>query len=100
VTQNVHTLAVADEDGSIEAKETKQPLSVLIDPLHQNGDFQSSSLNTMKLHPLNHSQKSAFLGVFVTLFPFFFPNLFQPLGRASPSMFSVSSTLCFLFFLN
>ncbi|CAJ2641130.1 unnamed protein product [Trifolium pratense] len=45
----------------------------------------------MKLHPLNqltHSQKSAFLGVFVTLFPFFFPNLFQPLGRASPSMFS------------
>ncbi|XP_058786273.1 O-fucosyltransferase 31 [Vicia villosa] len=45
----------------------------------------------MKLHPLsqiNHSQKTAFLGVFLSALPFFFPNLFQPLARASPSMFS------------
>lgn len=49
---------------------------------------------TMKLHhqlnQLNHSQKSAFVAVFVILFPFFIPNLFQPLGRASPSIFSVT----------
>lgn len=47
----------------------------------------------MKLHlfdQLSQSQKSAFAVVFVTLLPFFFPNLFHPLGRASPSMFSVS----------
>ncbi|XP_020212452.1 O-fucosyltransferase 31 [Cajanus cajan] len=37
---------------------------------------------------LNHSQKSAFAVVFVILLPPFFPHLFQPLGRASPSMFS------------
>ncbi|CAJ1974017.1 unnamed protein product [Sphenostylis stenocarpa] len=37
---------------------------------------------------LNHSQKSAFAVVFVILLPPFFPNLFQPLGRASPSTFS------------
>ncbi|WVZ21566.1 hypothetical protein V8G54_008888 [Vigna mungo] len=37
---------------------------------------------------LNHSQKSAFAVVFVILLPVFFPDLFQPLGRASPSMFS------------
>ncbi|CAL5204594.1 unnamed protein product [Lathyrus oleraceus] len=45
----------------------------------------------MKLHPLsqiNHSQKTAFLGVFLSVLPFFSPNLFQPLARASPSMFS------------
>lgn len=46
----------------------------------------------MKLHhqlnQLNHSQKSAFVAVFVILFPLFIPNLFQPLGRASPSIFS------------
>ncbi|KAK7311687.1 hypothetical protein RJT34_09977 [Clitoria ternatea] len=40
------------------------------------------------LYQLNHSQKSAFAAVFVILLPPFFPNLFQPLGRASPSMFS------------
>ncbi|XP_057727876.1 O-fucosyltransferase 31 [Arachis stenosperma] len=45
----------------------------------------------MKLHlfdQLNHSQRSALAAVSVILFPYFFPNLFQPLGRASPSMFS------------
>ncbi|RDX89896.1 hypothetical protein CR513_28311 [Mucuna pruriens] len=45
----------------------------------------------MKLHlwsQINHSQKSAFAVVFVILLPPFFPNLFEPLGRASPSMFS------------
>ncbi|KAI4307494.1 hypothetical protein L6164_030673 [Bauhinia variegata] len=37
---------------------------------------------------INHSQKAAFAGAFVILLPVFFPNLFGPLGRASPSMFS------------
>ncbi|KHN08263.1 O-fucosyltransferase 31-like [Glycine soja] len=37
---------------------------------------------------LNQSQKSAFAVVFVILLPPFFSNLFQPLGRASPSTFS------------
>ncbi|KAF7817031.1 O-fucosyltransferase 31-like [Senna tora] len=35
-----------------------------------------------------HSQQAAFAGAFVILLPVFFPNLFGPLGRASPSMFS------------
>ncbi|XP_061372068.1 O-fucosyltransferase 31 [Gastrolobium bilobum] len=46
---------------------------------------------TMRFHlfdQLTHSQKSAFAVVFVILLPPFFPNLFHPLGRASPSMFS------------
>ncbi|KAK7410461.1 hypothetical protein VNO78_01260 [Psophocarpus tetragonolobus] len=45
----------------------------------------------MNLHiftQLNPSQKSAFAVVFVILLPPFFPNLFEPLNRASPSMFS------------
>ncbi|XP_027354871.1 O-fucosyltransferase 31-like [Abrus precatorius] len=43
----------------------------------------------MKLfNQLNHSQKSAFAVAFVILLPPFIPNLFQPLGRAFPSMFS------------
>ncbi|KAG5018889.1 hypothetical protein JHK87_014744 [Glycine soja] len=37
---------------------------------------------------LNQSQKSALAVVFVILLPPFFPNLFQPLGRSSPSVFS------------
>ncbi|KAK7282891.1 hypothetical protein RIF29_11997 [Crotalaria pallida] len=40
------------------------------------------------LKQLNPSQKSAFAVSFILLLPPFFPNLFQPLGRASPSMFS------------
>ncbi|KAJ7965814.1 O-fucosyltransferase family protein [Quillaja saponaria] len=45
----------------------------------------------MKLYlydQLNQSQKAAVAGVFLVLLPVFFPNLFGPLGRASPSMFS------------
>ncbi|CAI9291715.1 unnamed protein product [Lactuca saligna] len=34
------------------------------------------------------SQRAAFAGIFVILLPNFFPNLFDPLGRAYPSMFS------------
>ncbi|KAJ1424774.1 putative O-fucosyltransferase, plant [Sesbania bispinosa] len=65
----------------------------------QNTAFESSVklfplilIATMKLQlldQLNHSQKSAFAVVFVILLPPFFPHLFHPLGRASPSMFSV-----------
>lgn len=43
------------------------------------------------LQNLNQSQRTALAGVFVLLFPILFPNLFRPLGRASPSLFSVSS---------
>ncbi|CAN0877243.1 O-fucosyltransferase 31 [Linum grandiflorum] len=39
-------------------------------------------------HHQNQSQRMAFAGVFAILLPIFFPNLFQPLGRASPSLFS------------
>ncbi|KAJ4701456.1 O-fucosyltransferase family protein [Melia azedarach] len=44
----------------------------------------------MKLfyHHQNHSQRMAFAGLFVILLPIFVPNLFSPLSRASPSMFS------------
>ncbi|XP_044511111.1 O-fucosyltransferase 31 [Mangifera indica] len=44
----------------------------------------------MKLlyHYQNQSQRMAFLGLLVILFPIFLPNLFGPLGRASPSIFS------------
>lgn len=37
---------------------------------------------------LNQSQKMALAGLVAVLLPVFFPNLFKPLGRASPSMFS------------
>ncbi|XP_054788476.1 O-fucosyltransferase 31 isoform X2 [Prosopis cineraria] len=37
---------------------------------------------------LSHSHKAAFAGVFVILLPAFVPNLFGPLGGASPLMFS------------
>jgi hypothetical protein len=40
------------------------------------------------LQNLNQSQKTALAGVFVLLFPILYPNLFSPLGRASPSLFS------------
>ncbi|KAE9609084.1 hypothetical protein Lal_00020541 [Lupinus albus] len=40
------------------------------------------------LNQLNHSQKSAFAVAFILLLPPFFPNLFHPLARSSPSMFS------------
>lgn len=36
----------------------------------------------------NQSQRAALAGLLVVLFPAFFPNLFGPLGRASPSIFS------------
>jgi len=65
-----------------------------------NHHLRNSSLWTMKLQiftQLNHSQKSAFAVVFVILLPLFFPDLFQPLGRASPSMFSVTLICNFLF---
>uniref|UniRef100_A0A5B7A0W0 O-fucosyltransferase family protein n=1 Tax=Davidia involucrata TaxID=16924 RepID=A0A5B7A0W0_DAVIN len=42
----------------------------------------------MKLYYHNQSQRFAFAGLFVLLLPIFFSNLFSPLGRASPSMFS------------
>jgi hypothetical protein len=45
------------------------------------------------LQNLNQSQKTALAGVFVLLFPILYPNLFSPLGRASPSLFSVSLSL-------
>ncbi|XP_028802238.1 O-fucosyltransferase 31 isoform X2 [Neltuma alba] len=37
---------------------------------------------------LSHSHRTAFAAVFVILLPVFVPNLFGPLGGASPSMFS------------
>ncbi|CAL5383989.1 unnamed protein product [Camellia sinensis] len=36
----------------------------------------------------NQTQRVAFAGLLVLLLPIFSPNLFDPLGRASPSMFS------------
>ncbi|CAI0417542.1 unnamed protein product [Linum tenue] len=39
-------------------------------------------------HRQNQSQRMAFAGVFAILLPIFFPHLFRPLGRASPSLFS------------
>ncbi|KVH99693.1 GDP-fucose protein O-fucosyltransferase [Cynara cardunculus var. scolymus] len=43
----------------------------------------------MKLQYLQtQAQRAAFAGIFVILLPNFFPNLFDPLGRAYPSMFS------------
>ncbi|XP_038886798.1 O-fucosyltransferase 31-like [Benincasa hispida] len=45
----------------------------------------------MELHYYSHrnqSHRAALAAVFLLLFPLFFPNLFQPLGRASPSLFS------------
>ncbi|KAK1554244.1 hypothetical protein Q3G72_009656 [Acer saccharum] len=36
----------------------------------------------------NYHQRMAFAALFLLLLPFFFPNRFGPLGRASPSMFS------------
>ncbi|KAI3672590.1 hypothetical protein L6452_38685 [Arctium lappa] len=43
----------------------------------------------MKLQYLQtQAQRAAFAGIFVILLPSFFPNLFDPLGRAYPSMFS------------
>lgn len=42
----------------------------------------------MKLY-FSGSQRAAIAGLFVVLLPVFLPNLFGPLGRASPSMFSV-----------
>ncbi|GKV33578.1 hypothetical protein SLEP1_g42067 [Rubroshorea leprosula] len=42
----------------------------------------------MKLSSNQHPQRIAFLGLFAILLPIFVPNLFAPLGRASPSLFS------------
>ncbi|KAG7029675.1 hypothetical protein SDJN02_08015 [Cucurbita argyrosperma subsp. argyrosperma] len=45
----------------------------------------------MELHYYSHrnqSQRAALAGVFLVLFPIIFPRLFDPLGRASPSLFS------------
>ncbi|GAY41494.1 hypothetical protein CUMW_059880 [Citrus unshiu] len=39
-------------------------------------------------HHQNRTQRMAFAGLFVILLPIFVPNLFEPLGRASPTMFS------------
>ncbi|KAG8660316.1 O-fucosyltransferase 31 [Manihot esculenta] len=36
----------------------------------------------------SHSQRTAFAGLLVILLPIFFPRVFGPLGRASPSLFS------------
>ncbi|KAI3685961.1 hypothetical protein L1987_79630 [Smallanthus sonchifolius] len=48
-----------------------------------------NTLNKMKLQYLqSQSQRVAFAGIFLILVPNFFPNLFDPLGRAYPSMFS------------
>lgn len=48
----------------------------------------SPKLPAMELY-LSGSQRAAIAGLFVLLLPVFVPNLFGPLGRASPSMFSV-----------
>ncbi|OMO57601.1 GDP-fucose protein O-fucosyltransferase [Corchorus olitorius] len=37
---------------------------------------------------MHQSQRGAFAALFLILLPIFFPNLFAPLGRASPSLFS------------
>lgn len=42
-------------------------------------------------HHQNRTQRMAFAGLFVILLPIFVPNLFEPLGRASPTMLSVRS---------
>ncbi|KAL9450080.1 hypothetical protein AB3S75_011921 [Citrus x aurantiifolia] len=39
-------------------------------------------------HHQNRTQRMAFAGLIVILLPIFVPNLFEPLGRASPTMFS------------
>ena len=52
-----------------------------------------SILQMKQLQSLNQSQRIALAGVLVLLFPIFSPNLFRPLGRASPSLFSVSLSL-------
>lgn len=49
-----------------------------------------SILQMKQLQSLNQSQRIALAGVLSLLFPIFSPNLFRPLGRASPSLFSVS----------
>lgn len=49
-----------------------------------------SILQMKELQSLNQSQRIALAGVLALLFPIFSPNLFRPLGRASPSLFSVS----------
>ena len=49
-------------------------------------------LSTMKLNfSGSHSQSHTIAGLFLLLLPLLLPNLFGPLGRASPSMFSVIS---------
>ncbi|KAJ8773315.1 hypothetical protein K2173_028492 [Erythroxylum novogranatense] len=40
-------------------------------------------------HQLNQSQRIGLAGTFLLILPLLFPNLFQPLGRAYPSLFSV-----------
>ncbi|KAJ0790749.1 hypothetical protein HanPI659440_Chr05g0218701 [Helianthus annuus] len=43
----------------------------------------------MKLHYFqSQSHRAALAGIFLILVPNFFPNLFHPLGRAYPSLFS------------
>ncbi|XWS23985.1 hypothetical protein CRYUN_Cryun28dG0062300 [Craigia yunnanensis] len=39
-------------------------------------------------HQIHQSQRIAFAALFLLLLPIFLPNLFAPLGRASPSLFS------------
>ncbi|KAK8552133.1 hypothetical protein V6N13_120555 [Hibiscus sabdariffa] len=39
-------------------------------------------------HQIHQSRRSAFAALFLLLLPIFLPNLFAPLGRASPSLFS------------
>ena len=47
-------------------------------------------LGAMKLYLSgSQTQRAAIAGLFVLLLPLLQPNLFAPLGRASPSMFSV-----------
>lgn len=48
------------------------------------------------LEELNPSQRVALGGLLVILLPCFFPTLFTPLGRASPSIFSVPLFATFL----
>ncbi|KAF2543025.1 hypothetical protein F2Q68_00030087 [Brassica cretica] len=47
-----------------------------------------SILQMKELQSLNQTQRIALAGVLALLFPIFSPNLFRPLGRASPSLFS------------
>ncbi|KAK4796944.1 hypothetical protein SAY86_029270 [Trapa natans] len=42
----------------------------------------------MMPNPQFQSQRTAFAGLLATLIPFFFPDLFSPLGRSFPSLFS------------